>query len=298
MPPNAPAQNPTKRTPPSVHPLKRYPQAKKVYSRPGGRNPCELWDLGNGKLYKFLAHKRGVYESDIHALIQRSTSIPVPTIYREWVSAGNDGARVHHIIMQKIDGEPLYKVWGRLRSSEKEKLVSQLSDYMNQLRGVTSSSIRSVTGGPLYDEHGFFFNQRNASHGPFTDDESLWRELTSHLRHTRSRTIQKALAQLRSMMPHSLPAVLTHADLHTGNILVRNGSIAAIIDWEGAGFFPRWTEYVLYYPRDNSRAYEFDNAVVRRMRPYPVARKFKLLLDALGSSDLRIVEFALKELKC
>jgi len=298
MPANAPPQNPTIRTPPSVHPLKRYPQAKKIYSRDRGRNFCELWDLGNGKLYKFLAHKRGVYESDIHALIQRSTTIPVPIIYREWVSAGNDGGRVHHLIMQKIDGDPLYKVWARLRGSEKGRIVAQLVDYLSQLRTITSSSIRSVGRGPLYDEHGFLFHERNTSHGPFSDDESFWLALTSHLRQSRSRTMQKALAELRSMMPHALPAVLTHADLHQGNILVRNGNIAAIIDWEGSGFFPRWAEHVLYYPRDNSRAFEFDNAVMRRMKSYPVARKFKMILDALDSSDLRIVEWALKELKC
>ncbi|PWW74182.1 kinase-like protein [Tuber magnatum] len=285
----------TVKAPPDVHPLERYPRARLIYKRED--NSCQVWDLGNGKLYKFRPHRRGLYESDIHALIQRSTSIPIPTIYREWVSAGRGGS-VHHMIMQKIEGEPLYKAYTHLSKSEKGRLAVQLGDYLNQLHGIRSSSIRSVGGGPLHDEHGFLFYQRNAAHGPFSDDQSFWLALTSHLRRSKSRTMQKALAQLRHLMPHTLPAVLTHTDLHQGNILVRNGNIAAIIDWEGAGFFPRWMEYVRYHPLDDSRLFEFENAVVRRMRPYPVARRFKMILDALGSSDLRGVEWGLRELKC
>ncbi|CUS09296.1 unnamed protein product [Tuber aestivum] len=278
---------------PDVHPLKRYPRARLIYKR--GDDSSQVWDLGNGKLYKFRPHKRGVYESDIHALIQRNTSIPVPTIYREWVSATRGGP-VHHMIMQKIEGEPLHKSWARLSRSVKERLVVQLGDYLNQLGRITSPSICCVGGGPLHDEHGFLFYQRDAAHGPFSDDQSFWLALTSHLRRTQSRTIQKALAQLRHIMPPALPAVLTHADLHQGNILVRNGNIAAIIDWEGAGFFPRWMEYVRYYPIDRSPEFEFENAVIRRMRPYPAARKFKMILDTLGSSDRRTVEWGLMEL--
>jgi len=295
MPANPP--NPTILVPPSMHPLKHYPQAKKIYSRDRGRNYCELWDLGNGVLYKFRAHKRGVYESDIHALIQHSTTIPVPKIYREWVTTGKDGARVHHMTMQKIDGEPLYKVWAHLCPAGKQRIVNQLVDYLNQMRSITSSSVRSVRGGPLYDEHGFIFHEKNAAHGPFTDDFSLWLGLTSHLRQGGSRAMTIALSALHPLMPRAFPAVFTHADLHQGNILVRHGSIAAIIDWETAGFFPRWTEYILFYPRDNSRASEFDHAVMRRMKTYPAARKFKMILDALDSSEVRIVDWALKELK-
>ncbi|KAG0125903.1 kinase-like domain-containing protein, partial [Tuber indicum] len=232
-----------------------------------------VWDLGNGKLYKFRPHKRGVYESDVHTLIQRSTTIPIPTIYREWVS-NEGGGHVHHMTMQKIEGEPMYKAWAKLSRSEKEACVVQLEDYLSQLRTITSSRIRSAGGGPLHDEHGFLFHQTNASHGPFSDNQSLWMELTLHLRQIRSRTMQKALVKLRSIMPQSLPAVLTHADLHQGNILVRHGKIAAIIDWEGAGFFPRWMEYVKYFPPDNTREYEFECAVVRGMRAYPEARRF------------------------
>ncbi len=37
-------------------------------------------------------------------------------------------------------------------------------------------------------------------------------------------------------METSLPAMLAHGDFHPGNILIKNGSISAVIDWEFAGW--------------------------------------------------------------
>lgn len=35
----------------------------------------------------------------------------------------------------------------------------------------------------------------------------------------------------------------THADLHPSNILIDQGRLSAILDWECAGFFPEYWEY-------------------------------------------------------
>jgi len=37
--------------------------------------------------------------------------------------------------------------------------------------------------------------------------------------------------------------VLSHGDFHAGNIMVKDGKIEAIIDWELAGYYPWWFEY-------------------------------------------------------
>lgn len=41
----------------------------------------------------------------------------------------------------------------------------------------------------------------------------------------------------------SLPLVLTHLDLHPGNIIVGDDGRVWLIDWEHAGFYPQWFEY-------------------------------------------------------
>ena len=295
-------QVPTQKVPPHVHPLTRYPGARRIYCR--DNNTRQIYDLGNGQLYKFRPHKKGIYESDIHALIQGTTDIPIPTIYHEWVTvegghggAGGGGVLVHHMVMEKIEGDPLYKVWVHLNRAGKERLVRQFVDYLNELRRITSPIIRSFEGGPLHDEHGVLFGRRNTAQGPFSDNQSLWLALSSDLQHSPSRTIQQALIDLRSIMPHGFPATLTHADLHQGNILVRNGNIVAIIDLEEAGFFPSWMEYVQYHPASNAPEFEFENLVARGMKAFPIARRFIAILDALRSEDPASVEWALRQLR-
>lgn len=40
------------------------------------------------------------------------------------------------------------------------------------------------------------------------------------------------------------PYVLTHCDLNLGNIMVQDGKVVSILDWEYAAYFPIWYEYV------------------------------------------------------
>ena len=39
--------------------------------------------------------------------------------------------------------------------------------------------------------------------------------------------------------------VLTHGDLAARNIMVQDGRITGIVDWEYSGFFPEYMEYAL-----------------------------------------------------
>ncbi|RPA96870.1 hypothetical protein L873DRAFT_1692733 [Choiromyces venosus 120613-1] len=279
-----------------------YPGARLIYSRSHGA--CQIFDLGNGHLYKFRPHRDGAYESDIHALIQSATTIPIPTIFYEWVTVedgdrggGGRNVHVHHMVMEKIKGQPLHRVWGSLNPINKGTIVLQLTTYLDELRRITSPNISSFNGRAIQDEHGLLFERENTSGGPFPDNQSLWTAMTAHIRHSPSRTIQKAVINLRAIMPDGFPAVLTHADLHQGNIMIHEGNIAAIIDWEGAGFFPSWMEYVRYHPVSNAPELEFDNLVVQGMEAYPVAKRFMAILNALRGSDREMVEWAIRQLR-
>ena len=42
----------------------------------------------------------------------------------------------------------------------------------------------------------------------------------------------------------SLPLVLTHLDIHPDNVIVGDDGRVWLIDWELAGFYPQWFEYV------------------------------------------------------
>jgi hypothetical protein len=54
---------------------------------------------------------------------------------------------------------------------------------------------------------------------------------------------------MQQNFPVGPPYVLTHADLNLGNILVHEGKIVAIIDWELAGYYPWWVEIFTSHSR-------------------------------------------------
>ncbi|RAQ69944.1 hypothetical protein COH20_008294 [Aspergillus flavus] len=45
-------------------------------------------------------------------------------------------------------------------------------------------------------------------------------------------------------LPICTPYTFTHGDLNCQNILVKDGELVGILDWESAGHFPVWWEYV------------------------------------------------------
>ncbi|KAI1841185.1 hypothetical protein JX265_000524 [Neoarthrinium moseri] len=44
-------------------------------------------------------------------------------------------------------------------------------------------------------------------------------------------------------MPRSKPYTLTHGDLTSVNIMVKDGNLSGFIDFEYSGYYPRWWEY-------------------------------------------------------
>lgn len=58
---------------------------------------------------------------------------------------------------------------------------------------------------------------------------------------------QQVLDNLRKRVPKCEPYVPTHADLNLGNIIVKDGKLAAILDWECSAFYPIWNEYIAAY---------------------------------------------------
>jgi aminoglycoside phosphotransferase (APT) family kinase protein len=52
--------------------------------------------------------------------------------------------------------------------------------------------------------------------------------------------VQMVADMVRAMPQHEI--VLTHSDIAPLNILVRDGKVVAILDWELAGFYPEYWE--------------------------------------------------------
>jgi aminoglycoside phosphotransferase (APT) family kinase protein len=77
-------------------------------------------------------------------------------------------------------------------------------------------------------------------------------------------------------MPPAAPYTFTHGDLTNVNIMVENGSITGIIDWEMAGYYPVWWEYVGTSVADSEEDREWKTLLRKYMPDYSAAREFWL----------------------
>ncbi len=130
----------------------------------------------------------------------------------------------------------LNKAWNRLSDAERAEISNQLRDYLNQLRAIKGSYIGGFGRTPAVDER-----LSSEEGGPF-ECEAEWNDFLLE------GLIRSCPPILRSMIHSQLRTdheiVLTHGDMHPSNIIVRDGRIVALIDWENAGFYPEYLELI------------------------------------------------------
>lgn len=161
------------------------------------------------------------------------TDIPVPKVLRDWVD--RDGR--YFVLTERIGSQTLEEAWPSLSVFQKTDITDQVVQVRKQLRSVTSASIQCIDQSPCYPGLLFFDLEPR---GPFHSDQELWDALALNLHHLP----QQVLMNLKQRLPKCEPYVLTHCDLNLGNIMVQDGKVVGILDWEYAAFFPIWYEYV------------------------------------------------------
>ncbi|KAF2833706.1 hypothetical protein CC86DRAFT_442094 [Ophiobolus disseminans] len=124
-------------------------------------------------------------------------------------------------IMSRAKGDRLANVWHLSTPEEKENYAQQMTAALRELRQHTSPVPSKVDGQPLWD---YLFGRCPGTKmcktiGKTTDECKMKREF-----------------------PDPAPYILSHIDLNFDNIMVANGRIIAIIDWERAGYHPWWVE--------------------------------------------------------
>lgn len=177
--------------------------------------------------------------------ISEHTSIPVPKVLSAFVRKGTA-----YIVMEKIQGQELAKVWHRLSEQTRASLLDQLRQHVDDLRALpppTQFAVGSCVGGPLQD-----FRQSRAPppvrFGPFETIQDFHSWLRGGLKQGEATDMEPAdLEDVEDMIARQEgpwpPPVFTHGDLNPSNILVHDGKIVGIIDWEMAGWYPHYWEY-------------------------------------------------------
>lgn len=173
-------------------------------------------------------------------LARSRTSIPIPNVYNcYFVEATEQWC----ILMEYIQGEVLQEAWDEASGEWKASIIQQLKTFMAELRSIKGNLIGTVDGQSCRDQ---FFEDQSETYGPFATEKDFHNALIDVMRATQ----QNAWVEIVAGFVQSLPAheiVLTHSDLAPRNIIVRDGKVVAILDWELAGYYPEYWEYVKAY---------------------------------------------------
>ncbi|KAH7903427.1 kinase-like domain-containing protein [Hygrophoropsis aurantiaca] len=174
--------------------------------------------------------------------IKEHTNIPVPTIHLVFVTGEREKEETY-IVMEYISGGDLQHQWENLAKSERSAVVSQLKQYLHELRTITPPS---QTPGPIDGGRcrGHWFSELDG--GPFESHAQLVAWWNERLEKTFSRNRdpeRDSEVKESDLLRADHPLVFTHGDLLPRNLILCFGTLW-IVDWELAGWYPWYLEYV------------------------------------------------------
>jgi len=190
---------------------------------------------GNGvAVTKYTTHSHGMgannhpNEALVLRYVKEHTTIPVPKV----ISSDWD-----RITMEYIEGSTLRQAWPTLTDEQRSGILAQLSGYIAQMRALTGDSIGRLDG-----QGAMVPSIMTRSGGPFTTVAEFHDWLARPPKRMPSQTI--FWHEITKQLGNEYPVVFTHGDIAARNIIVREGQIAALLDWEFAGWYPVYWEYV------------------------------------------------------
>ena len=224
-------------------------------SKPNGMEPTR-WIVGSAESFSggvYISETNAVVKTGFHVkpsqevaamqyILQKCPEIPVPVVYHAWKGEDGNG----NIAMALMPGKDLTEVWPEMDSSEKEIVMKDYKAILQRLRSLdpapdTPVQIGALDGGPAVDHR----PSDRRSGGPFSTEAELNSWLLS-LIHPESEEWHSDFyaATVKSGMKANHKWRFSHGDIGPHNILVENGRISAVLDWELAGWYPEYWDYV------------------------------------------------------
>jgi aminoglycoside phosphotransferase (APT) family kinase protein len=179
-------------------------------------------------------------ESEAAALrVAAELGLPTPRVH-EIKEGGDDENNEVTVRMDFVEGQTLESLWPTLSEEEKRDYCRHLREILDTMRKAEwpGTSIGSCGGGPVFDPR--LYGVKIG--GPFRNEEDL-NKFVLDIHDKTPQPMRDALAKAQRT-DHRI--VFTHGDLHLDNIMVKDGKITGLIDWEFAGWYPEYWEYVKY----------------------------------------------------
>lgn len=207
-----------------------------------GHGDRGIWTIGDNYILKEipLVDSRDIrevgFDGETTLWLAENTTIPVVREMKHWTDS-----RSHFFLMNKAPGETLEDAWPKLSTEEKEAYAREVVGYIAQLRTHKAATPQTVNGLPVINN--LFGSRDNVVRG-VEDKETWWARVRNGL----PEKTEEWRNEFKGAYPsHATPYVMTHCDLNAQNIVVHEGRVSAIIDWEFGGYFPDWWEYASAY---------------------------------------------------
>ncbi|PRQ74416.1 Protein kinase-like domain-containing protein [Rhodotorula toruloides] len=180
-------------------------------------------------------------EAEVTHWVWTNTSVPVPQVMH--ADAKRSTPRLE---FEYIDGKQLDEVWPTLAASERQTIADELVRAIQAMQDAPPPA------------NGLIGSYQRVRTAPFRPD--TWPQWPPYEPTTSTieffdwaRSCALAIGMTSQtwdskIAPHirlDTKIVLTHGDLFPRNILIRNGHLAAIVDWELAGWWPEELEGVI-----------------------------------------------------
>jgi serine/threonine protein kinase len=169
-------------------------------------------------------------EAETMKFVAQRTTIPIPGSAEFVIDNGKQ-----YLVMDYVDGQPLGNVWPSLMDAQKTIILAELKGYVDQLKVLENSYIGSLGNGPCRDRRVIEWPC-----GPFPSERHFNDYITANLLKSTSPERRRFL---RNLLQDSHKITFTHGDLHPNNILVKDGHVVAVLDWEMSGWYPEYWEY-------------------------------------------------------
>ncbi|VUC25733.1 unnamed protein product [Clonostachys rosea] len=147
--------------------------------------------------------------------------------------------------MTCIEGTTLHDLWPAMPHEQRKDIVLQLRAILTKMRSLEpppESMIGACDGKEIRDTRIHF-----TYHGPPCENEEAFNQFLLSSFHPRTPSaVREALAR-RLKTHHRI--VLTHCDLSPRNIMVHDGKITGLIDWEDGGWYPEYWEFIKFFER-------------------------------------------------
>lgn len=189
-----------------------------------------VWGIGNEAICKVKSWCNGqqLEATTIAFVNEHCPTVPVPKVIYSWI---DEPINRTFLILGRVHGRTLNNAWPLLTATQRLNIANEIAQHCSILAQKTSTKYESVSG---YGNHEYWLMEKlpasNPSWktmvlGPFSGDEM-------HAYMTKIST--------EPAPDFEPPFLFYHPDLGPTNIMVSEdgNKVAAMIDWEAAGYFP------------------------------------------------------------